>query len=334
MRLSCNKIVQSLISIDTNTSLNTLQEFLESKNWLNANENIISISKPGEGNMNVVLRVITNQRSFILKQSRPYVQKYQQIEAPLNRIEVEHKFYEAVQGAYITAHIPNILAFDQKNYLIQMQDLGQCDDMTFCYQDRKISYQILEKLVNISEAIHKLGNVQNFPENKILRQLNHQHIFVLPFLEDNGFQLNDIQEGLQELSLPYKKDTAIKKVVHKLGDRYLSKGNVLIHGDYYPGSWMQLENEVYIIDPEFSFIGFKEFDLGVMTAHLIMATMDDSSLATVMELYRGEANNSFVSQVAGIEIMRRLIGLAQLPLQRTIEEKDYLLQLARKMILV
>jgi len=334
LRLSCNKIIFTLISIDTNTSLNTLQEFLESKNWLNANENIISISKPGEGNMNVVLRVITNQRSFILKQSRPYVQKYQQIEAPLNRIEVEHKFYEAVQGAYITAHIPNILAFDQKNYLIQMQDLGQCDDMTFCYQDRKISYQILEKLVNISEAIHKLGNVQNFPENKILRQLNHQHIFVLPFLEDNGFQLNDIQEGLQELSLPYKKDTTIRKVVHKLGDRYLSKGNVLIHGDYYPGSWMQLENEVYIIDPEFSFIGFKEFDLGVMTAHLIMATMDDSSLATVMELYRGEANNSFVSQVAGIEIMRRLIGLAQLPLQRTIEEKDYLLQLARKMILV
>ena len=71
MRLSCNKIVQSLISIDTNTSLNTLQEFLESKNWLNANENIISISKPGEGNMNVVLRVITNQRSFILNNRAP-----------------------------------------------------------------------------------------------------------------------------------------------------------------------------------------------------------------------------------------------------------------------
>jgi 5-methylthioribose kinase len=38
--------------------------------------------------------------------------------------------------------------------------------------------------------------------------------------------------------------------------------------------------------------------------------------------------------VAGIEIIRRLIGLAQLPLQRSIEEKDYLLQHARKMILV
>jgi len=284
--------------------------------------------------MNVVLRVKTNQRSFILKQSRPFVQKYQQIEAPLNRIEVEYKFYKAVQGPYISAHIPAILNFDQKNYLIQMEDLGQCDDMTSCYTDRKISLQTLEKLVTISKAIHKVGNVRNFPKNRALRELNHQHIFVLPFLEDNGFQLNDIQEGLQELSLPYKKDNAIKAVVNKLGDMYLSKGNVLIHGDYYPGSWMQLESELYIIDPEFSFIGFRELDLGVMTAHLLMATMDASSLATVIELYKGEVNNILVSQVAGIEIMRRLIGLAQLPLQRTIGEKDYLLQLARKMILV
>ena len=334
MGLSCNKIIRALISIDFHTPLPELQEFLECKNWLNPDEKISAVTKPGEGNMNVVLRVKTNQRSFILKQSRPFVQKYQQIEAPLNRIEVEYKFYEAVPGAYITAHIPAIMGFDQKNYILQMEDLGQCEEVTFCYEDRKMSFNILEKLVNISEAIHKVGAVENFPENSALRELNHQHIFVLPFMEDNGFQLDDIQEGLQELSLPHKKDTAIKAVVNILGDRYLSKGNVLIHGDYYPGSWMQLENEVYIIDPEFSFIGFREFDLGVMTAHLIMATMDVSSLATVMELYKGEANNILVSQMAGIEIMRRLIGLAQLPLQRTIGEKDYLLQHARKMILV
>jgi len=323
-----------LISIDSNTPLPELEEFLESKNWLNPHEKISAISKPGEGNMNVVLRVKTNQRSFILKQSRPYVQKYQQIEAPLNRIEVEYEFYQAVQGASISKHLPAILAFDQKNFVIQMEDLGLCEDMTFCYEDRKVSLDILKKLIGISYAIHKVGNVKRFPENRVLRELNHQHIFVLPFMEENGFQLNDIQEGLQELSLPYKKDTAIKAVVNELGDKYLSKGNVLIHGDYYPGSWMQLENKVYIIDPEFSFIGFREFDLGVMTAHLIMVTMDVSSLATVMELYEGEANNILVSKVAGIEIIRRLIGLAQLPLQRSIEEKDYLLQHARKMILV
>ena len=284
--------------------------------------------------MNVVLRVKTNQRSFILKQSRPFVQKYQQIEAPLNRIEVEYKFYKAVQEVSITSHIPAILGFDPNNYLMQMEDLGQCEDMTFCYRDRSIAQEILEKLINIATAIHKVDTINDFPDNMALRKLNHQHIFVLPFLEDNGFQLNDLQQGLQELSLPYKRDNAIKAVVNKLGDMYLSKGNVLIHGDYYPGSWMQLENEVYIIDPEFSFIGFREFDLGVMTAHLIMATMDPSYLKKVIQLYKADADSGLVSRVAGIEIMRRLIGLAQLPLERTINEKNDLLKLARKMILV
>lgn len=284
--------------------------------------------------MNVVLRVKTNQRSFILKQSRPFVQKYQQIEAPLNRIEVEYKFYEAIQEVSVKTHIPSIFGFDQKNYLMQMEDLGQCEDMTFCYREHSIAQDILEKLINIAAAIHQAGRINDFPENMALRELNHQHIFVLPFLEDNGFQLDDVQKGLQDLSLPYKRDHTIKAVVNKLGDMYLSKGNVLIHGDYYPGSWMQLDNEVYIIDPEFSFIGFKEFDLGVMTAHLIMATMDQSSLKKVMQLYKPDADSDLVSQVAGVEIMRRLIGLAQLPLERTISEKDYLLQLARKMILV
>ena len=51
-------------------------------------------------------------------------------------------------------------------------------------------------------------------------------------------------------------------------------------------------------------------------------------------MYKGKTDNTLISKVADIEIMRRLIGLAQLPLKRTIEEKDYLLQLARKMILI
>jgi 5-methylthioribose kinase len=64
-----------------------------------------------------------------------------------------------------------------------------------------------------------------------------------------------------------------------------------------------------------------------------MVTSDENYLATIYNLYDGEANKKLTTQVAGIEIMRRIIGLAQLPLDRTIGEKQYLLELARKMIL-
>jgi 5-methylthioribose kinase len=57
-------------------------------------------------------------------------------------------------------------------------------------------------------------------------------IFWIPFKEENGFNLDDIQDGLQELALPYKKRCRIK-TLSRLGSLYLSKGKYLLHGDYY-----------------------------------------------------------------------------------------------------
>jgi 5-methylthioribose kinase len=67
--------------------------------------------------------------------------------------------------------------------------------------------------------------------NTELRTLNYEHIFY-PFKEENGFNLDDIQDGLQELALPYKR-CRIKENIERLGSLYLSKGKYLLHGDYY-----------------------------------------------------------------------------------------------------
>lgn len=319
--------------LDHSTPVSELQEYLFSRRWMNSGERIMALEKPGEGNMNVVLRIKTNTRSFVLKQSRPYVQKYQQIEAPLNRIAVEHQFYQAIQNESLSKNLPSILGYDPIEHLLILEDLGQCEDMSVIYTLRKITTDSLKQLTSILALIHKSEVPNNFPENMAMRKLNHQHIFVLPFLEDNGFQLNDIQEGLQELSKSYKQDDSLKAIVHEVGNKYLSLGNTLLHGDYYPCSWMTEAKNLYIIDPEFGFVGFAEFDLGVMAAHIIMATADKSNLDSIHNFYSGTADKKLTTQVAGIEIMRRLIGLAQLPLERSIEEKQYLLELARKMIL-
>ncbi len=319
--------------IDINTPIPKLKAYLLSEGWIRPEEQIKSVEKPGEGNMNVVLRIKTNERSFILKQSRPYVQKYQQIEAPLDRIALEYQFYQTVQSNALNAHIPEILGYDPAEHLLVLEDLGHCEDMTAIYQNRAIEKHHLKKLIFIIGLTHRKSIPPNFPGNHEMRQLNHQHIFVLPFLEENGFQLNGVQQGLHELSLPYKKDRQLKKIVNEVGKKYLSPGNILLHGDYYPGSWMTETNKLYVIDPEFGFAGFAEFDLGVMAAHIILATGKSGYLDMIHTDYEGLAEKKLMAQVAGIEIIRRLIGLAQLPLKRSIAEKEYLLQLAHKMIL-
>lgn len=319
---------------DLDTPIALLQNFLQEKNWLSSpTEHILAVEKPGAGNMNVVLRVKTNERSFILKQSRPFVQKYQQIEAPLDRIDVEYRFYQNVQQEALAQQLPKILAYDKQEYLMMMEDLGQCEDMTSVYQERRIPPENIAILTNFLSVIHQQKAPDKYPENLSLRQLNHQHIFVLPFLENNGFQLDEVQTGLQAVSMAYKKEEGLKMIIDKIGQQYLSAGNTLIHGDYYPGSWMQANEQLYVIDPEFSFLGFPEFDLGVMAAHLLMATSNMEIPQVIFQQYKGPLDQQLSQQITGIEIMRRLIGLAQLPLERSLEEKVDLLQAARKMIL-
>ena len=319
--------------IDIHTDLKVIKEFLLEINFLKESEEILSIEKPGEGNMNVVLRVKTNQRSFIVKQSRPFVQKYQDIPAPEDRIDVEYQFYKAIESPAVTSHIPKILAYDAKNYLLILEDLGNCEDMSFLYKNRVIETKSIQLLVDILSNIHKSDVSNTYPENKELRALNHQHIFVLPFVTDNGFSLDTIQDGLETVSQAYKKDEKLKEQIALVGERYLSEGTTLLHGDYYPGSWMTKEDEVFVIDPEFSFKGFPEFDLGVMAAHMVMATGNKLLISTVKKAYTLKFDERLFLQITGIEIMRRLIGLAQLPLNRTLEEKKELLEIARLLII-
>ncbi|WP_339628227.1 phosphotransferase [uncultured Maribacter sp.] len=322
-----------MIQISEDSSYNSLENYLTNKHWIEENERITKITKAGEGNMNVVLRVTTDISSIVIKQSRPFVQKYQDIPAPVERIVVENYFYEAIGSGVIKENTPTIIGFDPESYILAMEDIGDCDDMNLIYHERTINTDHFEKLITIIHQIHNTATKSDFPANMKMRELNHQHIFVLPFLTDNGFSLDDIQIGLQELSMPFKENEDLKKQVSLIGEKYLSKGNTLLHGDYYPGSWMSKNDHLYIIDPEFGFIGFPEFDLGVMAGHLIMATNDTSYIEKIEKTYPTVLDSELLKKITGIEIMRRLIGLAQLPLSRTLVEKEQLLLMSKNMIL-
>ncbi|MBU2939531.1 phosphotransferase [Lacinutrix sp. C3R15] len=321
--------------IDLQTPKEDIKKLLQEINFFNTtNEYIINITKPGEGNMNVVLRIETNMRSFIAKQSRPFVQKYKDIEAPIKRIDVEYQFYKTISSnALLNKHFPKVLKYNAENHLLILEDLGACEDMTYLYNTRTLETKQLELLVQIVANIHNAKAPKDYPENKELRLLNYQHIFELPFIENNGFSLNEIQAGLETLSLPYKKDAVLKQKIKEIGSQYLSEGTTLIHGDFYPGSWMTKNNQIYSIDPEFSFLGFKEFDLGVLAAHSILILQNKSALAFIKKSYPSTINAILLEQVTGIEIMRRLIGLAQLPITRSLKEKENLLQLAYTLIM-
>ena len=83
-------------------------------------EYVENIEIAGEGNMNVVLRVFSNKNTFILKQSRPFVRKYPNIQAPVERINVEYNFYKHVSK---NLFLPKLKGYIQDDYILILEDL-------------------------------------------------------------------------------------------------------------------------------------------------------------------------------------------------------------------
>ena len=317
-----------------------LQLFLWEKGHLDKDNSIVELASAGEGNMNCTLRVTTQSGSFVLKQSRPYVERYPQIAAPINRIHQEAEFYSIVrQNSLFKTYTPEVLWSDNENYLLALEDLGASSDFSFLYKKGVVvSSKDILSIAKVLSELHFRFNENTITErisNMEMRKLNHEHIFKLPLQEHNGIDLDAHCAGLQAATVKYRQDDRLKEVADELGSIYLeANGTTLIHGDYYPGSWLKTAKGFRIIDPEFCFFGRPEFELGVAVAHLKMAQQPDALIKDLFIYYHFDKqfDGSLFTKFAGIEIIRRLIGVAQLPLELTLQERLDLLEEARSLV--
>ncbi len=328
------KIIEQLTADKT-----YLERYLKGQGWLPLNEKITAIEIPGAGNMNFIIRVKTQERSLIIKQSREFVEKYPQIEAPAERALREAEFYQLIsEEESIKKKMPRLIGVDKKNHVLNLEDLGHGVDYTFLYQkNMQLDVAELEEIITFAARLHQTINTDTSEAllpNREMRKLNHEHIFIYPYLSDNGLDLEDILPGLQDVGLPFKEDVFLKQAVKKLGDRYLEDGKTLLHGDYFPGSWLKTEDGIKIIDPEFCFFGDVEFEIGVTLAHLKMANQPDALVEKALKIYKdlSPIDDQLCKKFMAIEILRRILGLAQLPLNLDLEERKALLNEARAIL--
>jgi 5-methylthioribose kinase len=314
-----------------------LTAYLRERGWIEPDETVCGAGKAGEGNMNYTLRVATAARSFILKQARPWVEKYPQIAAPIERAGVEGRFYEAIAGdAELSAMMPRLLGLDAASHILALEDLGEARDFTTLYQGARLMEAEADALADFLSRLHRSDTARKSDfANRAMRALNHLHIFDFPLQFDNGLDLDAITPGLDEAARELKADVSYVRTVHGLGELYLRNGDALLHGDYFPGSWLQTARGLRVIDAEFCFYGPPEFDLGVAVAHLHLAHQGEAIVQRFLARYRpvGALDRELVGQLAGVELMRRLIGVAQLPLQCDLDAKRALLTRSRELML-
>jgi len=310
--------------------------------WIAPDESIEGLAPAGEGNMNRTLRARLATRTLILKQSVPFVAKYPQIPAPEDRIATENLFYSrlAADGP-LSMRMPARIGFDASHRLLALEDMGTQGDFLHLYRDGFAELNgrgLFTALIYWLWRLHALQGIDTAAfANREMRTLNHQHIFVIPLIPGNGAS---IAPGLETIAAQFAADDGLRNIATQLGEIYLGKTShasraCLLHGDYYPGSWLHHHRiGVAIIDPEFAFVGPPEFDVGVMLAHLTFAGFSQQDLMGTLRSYVTPPGFDYglAIRFAAIEIIRRLLGVAQLPLEANAEQRITWLNTARTMI--
>lgn len=314
--------------------------------WLASDEPLLRLTPAGEDTGHRSLRAETPTRTFILKQAMAGAGD----QTGVTGLEVEHAFYRAIAGTDALAiRAPRVLGSDPAHGLLCLTDLGSGPSLVAAYGapetlrgDQQRADGTLTALVYWLWKLHALpvttlAGMQVFRDRN-LRLRNHARIFTDPLATATPAPLSP---ALQALHRQFAADATLAGRAQRLGAIYLGDAGhdsapALLHGNYCPESWLRHPRMgVTIVGPASAFLGPPELDVGMFLAHLTLAGLHQSELAMLMGSYVTPPGFSYPLALgfAGMEIIRRLLGVAQLPLTVDDAIKLAWLQTAREMVL-
>jgi 5-methylthioribose kinase len=248
---------------------------------------------PGEGNINWVQRVRgSDGASFIVKQARGSLERFPEYAAPPQRIALEARYYE-VTAPYDTEHVrPGVLDFDPEHFVLILEDLGEAERLDEALSSGRDTASALQRLGRFLGAVHgatRDGNLAGEFENAEMQRLHGEHIFSLPYRE-NDFPLSP---RLRERAREIWRDRELVSSIDASYERFLTLRGALVHGDVQPGNLLLMEARLVLIDAEIAHIGDPAFDAGTLLAHLLLAGLANPTLDAV------ELSCSFWEHYAG-----------------------------------
>ena len=279
------------------------------------------VEEIGDGNLNFVYRIFdSNHTSFILKYAPPYLRLLgEDFKLPQERICVEMHtmcYFESIAPSFV----PHIFHCDEKHFYCVMEDLKGYVLLQQKRLKEKIPLVIYEKLGTFLALLYTNtppSHKEGFYENATLKHISETYIFVFPHIPNHESLI------LPPFFTPALKSALFEENMGTLRDLFLHVKECLIHGDLHTGSLLIHDDDVKIIDAEFSLFAPLGFDMGVLFAHILFGelhalmlghqTQTQEALLSVWEhfcLHVNEVPSHIIAQSAGFcgaELYRRLV---------------------------
>ena len=230
----------------------------------------------GDGYCNYVFSVSDGKHSVIVKQSAPVLRRRGRILTPTrNRYEYE---IMKVRSAIVPQYVPKLYHVDFDNNIFIMEDVSNLKLVRFEFnkdhQLPKLAYQGAEYLA----ATHFYTSEFYLPTKQFRSLLAHFMNSELRTVMEDGiflgiFGADDFDAACGQEFVDYCKyvfeDPVLKYQRYKLRHLFMSKSETLIHGDFHTSNIFADDDNLKVIDMEYTFGAPFSYDLGFILANII-----------------------------------------------------------------
>ncbi len=240
------------------------------------------VNEIGDGNLNFVFLVTSSSdasRQLIIKQAVPYLRCVGE-SYPLSKERMTYEIRSLERFAQLSPHIPKIYHSDEEMSVLIMEYLsshiimrkGMIEGIEYPKFAEHISSFMANTLFKTSSlylsSTDKRTLISQFIGNSELCKLTEDFVFTAPFMEDEtNAELPELSDVAQRIA----DDVELKTKILHLKYKFMNQSDTLLHGDLHTGSIIINQDETYIIDSEFAFVGPMGFDMGALIANLVMS---------------------------------------------------------------
>ena len=238
------------------------------------------IREVGDGNLNLVFIVEGPDGSVCVKQALPYVRAAGP-SWPMTpaRAFFENAYFRAVEP-HVGALIPKVFHYVPELFCMVMERLsphvilrhGLIEGRRYERAAADVGDYVARACFFTSDFAQpfekRLPGVALFAGNEALVRITVDLVFTDPYVTSarNRHTTPQLDAAVGQL----RRDGSLKAAAARLGRKFLTETQALIHGDLHSGSIMVTATETRVIDPEFAFYGPIGFDLGAFLANLLL----------------------------------------------------------------
>lgn len=233
----------------------------------------------GDGNLNLVFQISdpASGQGLILKQALPYVKVVgESVPLTLDRVRIESEALR-IQGELCPDLTPKVFAYEPDLALLVIEDLSDHIIMRRGLMER--GYLLFAEHIGsfLARTLFFTSDLAMDLQEKKLRvkafinpelcNVTEELIFDAPYKKS---RMNIFEPHIRDVVERIWADMELHLEVALLREKFLTKAEALLHGDFHTDNIFIKPDSAKVIDPEFAFYGPMGFDIGTVIANLLL----------------------------------------------------------------